>query len=245
MTENLRLVFSDNYVGKYDSSNNTITATTTQITPENSDVTATWLPGNTTETASTKTIWGNYTTEADINTTRSIRDNTFASDGDNISQNTGTYYDWYAVTAGTGTYSVHSGQSATNSICPKGFTLPGIRDENQPGWMELITKITGYHYGGVAGRSDVDVTDEVATIARFPISVAFSGVYNGQTSSFGGKDYYLHLWARRAWSVNDATGYQNAYTLDIRKKTNDYNAMYNTTSANKKIDGAAVRCIAK
>ncbi|MBQ6127710.1 hypothetical protein IJI69_03405, partial [Candidatus Saccharibacteria bacterium] len=35
----------------------------------------------------------------------------------------GAYYNWYAATAGTGTYSVSSG-NASGSICPKGWRLP-------------------------------------------------------------------------------------------------------------------------
>ncbi|MBQ6355273.1 hypothetical protein IJJ18_02555 [Candidatus Saccharibacteria bacterium] len=35
----------------------------------------------------------------------------------------GTYYNWYAATAGTGTYGMSSG-TATASICPKGWRLP-------------------------------------------------------------------------------------------------------------------------
>lgn len=35
----------------------------------------------------------------------------------------GVYYSWYAATAGTGTYSMNSGNAAS-SICPKGWKLP-------------------------------------------------------------------------------------------------------------------------
>ena len=38
--------------------------------------------------------------------------------------NYGSYYNWYAVTAGTGTYELATGDTSS-SICPKGWRLPG------------------------------------------------------------------------------------------------------------------------
>ena len=41
----------------------------------------------------------------------------------------GYLYNWYAATAGAGTYETSSG-SVSSSICPKGWTLPTISNES-------------------------------------------------------------------------------------------------------------------
>ena len=76
----------------------------------------------------------------------------------------GTYYSWYAATAGTGTYSMTSG-NAPSSICPKGWRLPTGSSSgefqtlyNNYNSYDLMTNssgpafvLSGYRYGGGTG----------------------------------------------------------------------------------------------
>jgi hypothetical protein len=175
MTENLRLVFSGNYVGKYDSSNNTITATTTQITPANSDVSATWLPNHTTETSGGTEWWtsqeesaNNFSRES-IDTPRSATTNQVVSTYDGESQRAGSFYNFYVTSASTGNYDVDTG-SVPDSICPKGWALPV---ESNGDFLNLsLAKV--FNTYGLNGTGIVSNEIKNKTLS-FPVSLVLSG----------------------------------------------------------------------
>ena len=75
----------------------------------------------------------------------------------------GTYYNWYAATAGSGKYSTSSG-NASYSICPKGWRLPtgGSSGEFQTLYNNYSSSaamrgdpvnfvLSGYRYGSSTG----------------------------------------------------------------------------------------------
>ena len=79
------------------------------LTPSDSDVVANFtLPAQNTGT------WCTTNDTACINTANNL------SSGNTTY---GTYYSWYAATAGTGTYETTSG-NAQSSVCPRGWRLP-------------------------------------------------------------------------------------------------------------------------
>ena len=53
-------------------------------------------------------------------------------------EKTGTYYNWYAATAGSGTFAMTSGD-ATDSICPKGWMLPPSTSNDNNSFYYLLT----------------------------------------------------------------------------------------------------------
>lgn len=84
--------------------------------PDKSDSDVTWSKGSGTFTltASYSGAWCTEQSAACYNQSMVL---------DSGDSNYGAYYNWYAATAGTGTYSVSSG-NATSSICSKGWRLP-------------------------------------------------------------------------------------------------------------------------
>lgn len=109
----------------------------------------------------------------------------------------GVYYNWYAATAGTGTYSMSSGD-ASSSICPKGWKLPKggssgdfqtlyssydstqkIRDEDGPNFL-----LSGYLYT----RSRYD-TDSLGYYWSRSAYNSYSAYYLGFHSSSVGPAY--------------------------------------------------------
>lgn len=51
----------------------------------------------------------------------------------------GNYYNWYAATAGTGTYSLSENETALGSICPSGWRLPGNTIDNAADYGNLLS----------------------------------------------------------------------------------------------------------
>lgn len=78
-------------------------STDTPLTPETSDVTASWTPNNNTQT-STGTKW----------------DTPSATVARSYTNGTRTYYNHFAASAGA-----DSGDNPIGSVCPRGWTLPG------------------------------------------------------------------------------------------------------------------------
>ena len=142
---------------------------------------------------------------------------------DNETQKIGTYYNWLAATAGTGTNSFSSGNT-TDSICPAGWQLPvdGSKTTNKS-WDKLIY---GTYGGDVEDRS-IDAVNNVAAggtptntitsgyfqtlagyhlwaltnqIRKAPLSLAFSGYYDmgGNIKFIGGETNYWSATARDA-----------------------------------------------
>ena len=164
------------------------------------------------------------------------------ADLDGDSQAIGVWYNWYAATAGTGTYSKSSGE-ATDSICPKGWQLP--TNSGSKSWYHLLYEV----YGG----SDLNTGDRrVSTIAaanatykdyhtyamtnamrRSPLSLPFTGYVNYTNGSI----YYVgsggYWWSSTAYSAVNAR--------DLRF----YSGYFGPQNYNDKGYGFAVRCVAQ
>ena len=86
--------------------------------PDQSDSDVTWTKSTTTFTLPAQNT-GKWCTTGD-ETCNNTANNLYSGDS-----TYGTYYSWYAATAGTGTYSTSTdGANAPSSICPKGWRLP-------------------------------------------------------------------------------------------------------------------------
>ena len=128
----------------------------------------------------------------------------------------GVLYNWYAASAGNGTFSMTSGTVA-GDICPAGWRLPTGGSGGEV--AQLNTAIN-------SGNTNND-----AGLRLYPANFIYSGDHNGSTN--GGRGTYARYWTATPSSNN------NAYRFGIRSgevtPVKDYN----------KWDGFAVRCLAK
>ncbi len=94
-----------------------------------------WTPENTTNTTVTRWATNNATASSTDHSYHPIASDSYYQGGTTKSnspteasnqylwESTGNYYNWFAATAGSGTYTKITG-SANDSICPKGWRLP-------------------------------------------------------------------------------------------------------------------------
>ena len=169
-------------------------------------------------------------------------------DGD--SQEIGVWYNWKAATAGTGTWDKTGGQTASDSICPKGWQLPvdggdSNRDIDKS-WYHLLYTIYG---GADLNTGDRRVSTIAATNAtykdyhvyaltnamrRTPLSLALTGnvrFNSGDIGGVGSSGYW--------WSSTASTNYTLARNLTFSS------GYFNPQGINSKGYGFAVRCVAQ
>ena len=168
------------------------------LTSANSDVTSNYaLP------ASSDSGWCTDDTEACYN-----KQNVLGSGNTTY----GVYYSWVAATAGTGTYSMISG-NASSSICPKGWRLPtggssgefqGLYDagynttakmQSTDGTIGPGFVLSGYRLGGGTNYQ------------------GSNGRYWSSTAYGSGGAYGLSLYS---WNVFPASGYYKYYGFSVR-----------------------------
>ena len=110
----------------------------------------------------------------------------------------GSYYSWYAATAGTGTRSLSTnGQNTTVSICPKGWRLPTGGNNG-----EFQTLYNNYNSSSALASSPVNLTlaGNLNSGSRF-----FQGIYGyywSSTVDSGNYAYYLNLTTSDAYPAN-------------------------------------------
>lgn len=149
------------------------------------------------------------------------------NDGNNYSWYAyGNYYNWYTATAGTGTYSVASG-NATSDICPNGWSVPaGYVSSSNKGQFSALDSAMG----GTGDNQSSSVTASNRW-RSYPNNFVYSGTWYGSITDARG--FYGHYWSR---AVYDNDGAMNFYL--------SYNKVeINPGSAGKYI-GFSVRCLA-
>ena len=129
----------------------------------------------------------------------------------------GNYYNWYAATAGTGTYYMED-KSAGSSICPKGWELP-----NGSGVKSFTNLIKLYGFTG--GTQDISQKDYL-TSAPLSLSLAGAYYYNGL---LGGEGEWGDYWTKEAANLVAAN-------FDVEKAAQNYN---------QKTNGFSIRCVEK
>ena len=203
-----------------------------------SDLTAgrTWTPQNSTQTT-TGTIWNANNTAQSYST-----GNLYYANGSSVGSGTqdnhenyagqssgepwyrvGTYYNWYAATAGTGTAAMTSG-NATDSICPKGWKLPA-GDDSIGSFYYLIHTT----YGIALGATSFDV---VKMTFASPLTFVHGGMY----SPTGGYTY------RQGDIGNYHTSTATSETL--YRYLNIGRGGVSISDANK-LNGWTIRCLAR
>ena len=102
----------------------------------------------------------------------------------------GNYYNWYAATAGTGTYSVSTG-NATGDICPAGWSLP---TGNPGGQFSTLDSDMG---GTGSSQSTTEASNRWLT---YPRNFLYSGGWNESSASGRGVEGFY--WSRTVYSNN-------------------------------------------
>ena len=144
----------------------------------------------------------------------------------------GNYYNWYSVTAGNGTYSKSSGNTA-GDLCPAGWHLPTGTGTGEFG--VLSNSLGGLQSNGTAQTMSSSTSPTVAImlkrIRHFPNNLLYSGYVNGASISNRGSNGSY-------WS-STANGISSAYNLALYSSN-----IYPGTNGSSKYTGRAARCIA-
>ncbi|MBP5512287.1 fibrobacter succinogenes major paralogous domain-containing protein [Candidatus Saccharibacteria bacterium] len=131
----------------------------------------------------------------------------------------GVYYNYVATSAGTIT-TMNNGNTLSESICPKGWTIPSHDD-----WLALFNVYS--------------ITNDLAgsTILRAtPINMVYSGLYSNDTDE-GGLGVLSQGEAGLYWST------QTSYTLGRRESTYISDTSATIYHALYRYNGVAIRCI--
>ncbi len=217
MSQNLELMLDKN---------TTLTDKTTDLntktswTPENSTLTtvptsSTWPTDDVAASASARSYYP-------IASDRYYQGGTVKSSNPTASgaeydwEKAGTYYNWYAATAGSGIYTLTS-MNASDSICPKGWMLPyGEASDNDKGWARLFNR---YNSG-------------IASTIIAPLNFSYAGSYNHLVSQIQGQEIFANIWS------STASGSYSVYMLKIDNIVNPHNGVMRGS-------GVSVRCVAR
>ncbi|MBR2587168.1 hypothetical protein IKE71_02215 [Candidatus Saccharibacteria bacterium] len=164
------------------------------------------------------TTWQPSSITSDTATTFTMRGSNYLGD----------YYNWYAATAETGSYTTTSG-NIQDDICPKGWRLPTNSGEGS--WDDLIK--TTYQlttsYGYTANNRKA-----LNKIMQLPLSIPFAGNYewaNGALNNRGSNGVY---WSSTPYSAG------GAHALGM-----NYGGYLSAQLGNDKVGGFTIRCVAE
>lgn len=138
----------------------------------------------------------------------------------------GTFYNWYAATAGTGLYSTSANTSVNNSICPKGWRLPTSTGEKS--YDNLLTTV----YGATS-----------ASVLSAPLNFMRSGYIRWDADQDEDTGNY----------IGGASGVESNgvfWTATANSQDNAYRLLVNSTRVNGKANMAKgnampIRCVAR
>lgn len=137
------------------------------------------------------------------------------------------YYNWYAATAGSGTYLMDSWQHvAPDSVCPAGWQLPinGNTQSALKSWVNLL--IQSYHL------TEDDAASNSFT-RQVPLSLVYLGVFNFGSNKVVSTAYGF-FWSSTAFSRSNSRDLVISNTGALSPQ-NNYNKDY----------GLGVRCLKK
>ncbi len=158
----------------------------------------------------------------------------------------GDYYNWYAATAESGTLNMstseyHTGATANDSICPKGWKLPASSTlgETEGSWTTLINDTYKYktEIDGEIVEQTITTSDTTAAkgAALLPLSLSQTGSY-GTNSSLRQRGVHSYLWSAVTNNASSST-----ITFYMFNTVNSINP----SNYSAKIAGYAIRCVAR
>lgn len=140
-------------------------------------------------------------------------------------QKFGNLYNWTAATLGSGTKATANGQNATDSICPRGWKLPGSTGDGS------FSNLFGT-YGLPTGLAD-GVGPKSNQLANFPLNFLRTGYYYYSDGKVASRTANGHWWSATAASTIHATQLR-IYDWNLNSHENAYRGY-----------GYALRCIAR
>ena len=150
----------------------------------------------------------------------------------------GYLYNWYAATAGTGTYDTSTnGTNVSGSICPTGWRLPSITSDGSTatgnGTSYTAADFAVLNASMNAGSSTTGSTTNY--YAGWQFTGAWSGVFSGYWNyGFSVQGSYGYYWSSTANFSTNAR-YLNFYSSNVHPGNN--------VSLTNKYDGYAIRCV--
>ena len=150
----------------------------------------------------------------------------------------GYLYNWYAATAGTGTYDTStSGTNVSGSICPTGWRLPSAMSDGSTatgnGTSYTAADFAVLNASMNAGSLATGSTDDSSYYAGWLFTGAWSGVFSGYwDNGFYNQGFYGYYWSSTANSSPYARYlFFNSFSV------------YPGSNSTNKYDGFAVRCV--
>ena len=220
MTENLR------YVLRADTP---LASSTTDLNSKSS-----WTPEHSTQAQSqSSTAWSSgtegysYGTPAENNQARS-----YATTAN------GNYYNAYAVTAGSMRFETPAGTIASDTICPKGWTLPV--DVDNKSWRNLVTTTYGLQTGTSSTAAMLN------QLSNAPISLQVGiGYYSSGSLGFLSKPRAVYMTKVKATANTNAAGEYIMWT-DTTGNTPDHDLYrYINYKYEPMLIGYSARCVSR
>ena len=156
----------------------------------------------------------------------------------------GDYYNWYAATAESGTYNMdtsnyHTGESANDSLCPKGWKLPSGDINKNDSWVNLIDNVYKYirEVDGELVEQDIVRNDAIAAQGAFrlPLSVSLTGTYSNN-ASLHQRGIHSYEWSSRA---------TNQYSSQIAFYMLTTGSSITSNNYSSKNTGFTIRCVSR
>ena len=148
----------------------------------------------------------------------------------------GYLYNWYAATAGTGTYNTSSnGTNVSGSICPSGWRLPSSYSDGSTPTGNGTSPSAAYFpvLNASMNAGSLATGSTTSYPAGWQYSGAWSGVFSGYwNSGFSNQGSYGYYWSSTAYSST------SAWYLDINSS-----GVYPGGSSGSKYYGFAIRCV--
>jgi uncharacterized repeat protein (TIGR02543 family)/uncharacterized protein (TIGR02145 family) len=201
--------------------------TTNTLTPDDSNVFSNWTPTRDTETTLTANSdnnsdysynpgdkWYSGTSGTQTSSTTEPADSTEAG-----TQHVGNYYNYYAATAGTGTF-----RDADGSICPRGWVLP--RYTGNRSMYYLVYTAYGYNSASNATYS--------SALKSAPFNYILPG-YITNTAVISSEGTYGQYWTSYAISSSYSYFFQN-------RSTSPYYS-YASGSSGYRYQRNSIRCV--
>ena len=164
----------------------------------------------------------------------------------------GNYYNWYSATAGHGTWSKNSGNTA-GDICPAGWHLPRggnkSQESNNEFWALIVTGLNGginpANYDSFTSpyyRGDAEAKPVSNKIRSYPNNFVYSGYVIGGGGIYN-RGLHGDYWSSTANSNSSLYASDHGMAFDLEFLT--YEDVYpGTGTINYKYYGRTVRCIA-
>ena len=206
MIENLRLDISTATI----TAANTNSPTATFLTQAETATSTTAMCGNRTAACIDKIVFDTN------NINRSLTANYAANNNASSLWSYGVWYNWYAASAGNGTYAQTSGNVA-GDICPSGWRLPTGGPNSE--FTALNAAVNG-------GATNTDLG-----LRTYPVNMVYAGDHNKSADSNRGT--YARYWSSTAADAD------TAYRFGV--KSNEVTPL----KAYDKWDGFTVRCVAQ